>query len=111
MLFNRWYILVLLAFVLGAAAFVYGTSEVVTVQVHGKSIEQAQGARRETTLYVIDTDRGRLPLLRFPLIGYMTGVEETYAGIAKGSRISVRIGMWPPTFLGGYSKPYIMAVH
>jgi hypothetical protein len=45
---------------------------------------------------VLETDRGPLPLLRFPVIGFFGNAEAVYAGIVPGKAISVRIGQWPP---------------
>ena len=111
MLLNRWYVAILLLFVLGSVGYVHSTSDVVQVVVRNKSIETAQGIHTATEQYVIYTDRGPMPLLRFPVIGYTTGLEQTYESIAKGSKITVRAGKWPPQILGGHSKPVIMAVH
>jgi hypothetical protein len=107
---SPWYIAALVAFLTGAVGYIYGTSEVHSVQVHGKSIEEGQGRRSTVQLYVIETDQGRFPILKFPLIGYTSGVDQVHAGVVKGSTIRVRIGNWPPAFLGGHSRPFIMAI-
>lgn len=107
---SPWYVAVLASFVAGAVAYVYATSQVYSVQIRGKSIEEAQGRRSNVQLYVLETDRGRFPILQFPLIGYMSGVDQVHAGVVKGSTINVRVGNWPPAFLGGHSRPYIMAI-
>jgi len=107
---SPWYIAALAAFVAAAVAYVYATSEVYSVQVRGKSIEQAQGRRSTVQLYVLETDRGRFPILQFPIVGYMSGVDQVHAGVVKGATITVRIGNWPPAFLGGHSRPYVMAI-
>jgi hypothetical protein len=40
----------------------------------------------------------------------MSGIDQVHAGVVKGSTITVRIGNWPPAFLGGHSRPYVMAI-
>lgn len=91
--------------------YIFAESEVHTVQVTGKHLEDGRGRRGTTTTrYVIETDQGALPILAFPIIGYSFGAEDVYAEISPGDRLEVRLGQWPPGILGNQGRTYIMTV-
>ena len=109
---SPWYIVFLIAFISGVMGYVYFTSEVRTVQVTGKHIEEGRGRYGSTSkVYVLETDQGRMPILKFPIIGYVFGVEELYEGIRSGSTIQVRVGDWPPSVVGREPDPHVMAIY
>jgi hypothetical protein len=92
--------------------YVYAQSDVRTVVVTGKHTEETSGRSGRTgTRYVIETAGGRLPLLKFPIIGYGTGAEEAYKAVTPGQQLKVRVGFWPPVQLGAPGKPHIMAIY
>ena len=108
---SPWYIVFLLAFIGVSTGYVFVNSEVRTVQVTGKRLEDSRGRHGTTaTRYVIETDQGAFPILTFPIIGYMVGAEDAYAGIMPGQKIEVRLGQWPPELLGSNGRPHIMSI-
>ncbi len=109
---SPWYIAFLVAFIGGVMGYVYSTSEIHTVQITGKRIEEGRSRYGSTSdVYVLMTDRGRMPILKFPVIGYAFGVAGVYDGIRPGSTIQVRVGSWPPSVMGRDPNPHIMAVY
>ena len=112
MLGNAKYIAVLLAFIATAMGYVYAGSELQDVHVTGKHIEQGRTSKnRPATSFVIQTDKGDLPILKFPIIGYSFGAEEVYESISTGQSLRVRVGQWPPEIISAHARPYIMAVY
>ncbi len=108
-----WKYIGLLAVLIGAAmGYVYMGSDVQTVQVTGKRIEEGRGRRGRTTeRLIVDTDIGPLQILKFPLIGYSYGADEVHANIQVGRPLTVRVGKWPPEIISSHARPHIMAVH
>jgi hypothetical protein len=91
--------------------YVFAESEVRTIHVTGKRLEDGRGRHGTTTTrYVIETEQGALPILTFPIIGYSLGAEDVYAGISAGDQLEVRVGQWPPGMLGNSGRTYIMTV-
>ncbi|MFM1813669.1 MAG: hypothetical protein RLZ98_364 [Pseudomonadota bacterium] len=112
MLGNAKYIAVLLAFIGSAIGYVYAGSEVQTVHVSGKHTADGSDRKgRTTTRLVIETDKGNLPILKFPVIGYTFGADEIYDSISPGQSLQVRVGQWPPQFMSSHAKPHILAVY
>ena len=106
------YIGLLAAGIAGVAGYAYLDSEVRTVVVTGKFVENVQMRRGRTAdRFVLRTDGGDLPILNFPLIGYTMGAEEVYGAITPGNAVQVRIGQWPPRLLGENGKLYIFTVY
>ena len=110
---STWhYIGILAAFVVGAAGLAYAESDVRTVYVTGKYVEDVSGRRGRTSKrYILRTDEGDLPILKFPVLGYASGADAVYAGISTGSSIEVRISHWPPRFLGQHGRNHILAIY
>jgi hypothetical protein len=110
---STWkYIAFLIAAIAGVAGYAYADSEVRTVVVTAKTIQNVQMRRGRTAKrFILKTSQGDLPILKFPLIGYTTGVEDIYAAIVPGNSIKVRIAQWPPEILGDRGKPHILAVY
>ena len=109
---SPWYIFLLIALIGGVMGYVYFTSEVRTVQVTGKRIEAGRSRYgMSSEVYLIETDQGRMPILKFPVIGYVFGVDDVYGGIRSGSSIRVRVGKWPPSLISGNARPHIMMVY
>ncbi len=109
---SPWYILLLIAFISSMTGHTYYTSKVQEVTVFGKRIEDGRGRRGNVTeVFVLETDSGDLRILKFPVIGYSFGVDEIYNGIQSGSKIQVRVGMWPPAIISNHAKPQIMAIY
>ena len=99
-------------FILTVMGVTFATSEVRTVVVSGKFIEDVEMRRgRSAARYVLKTSEGDLPLLKFPLIGHAFDVEDVYDAVHAGDSIDVRIGHWPPQFLGGGGRRQIMTVY
>lgn len=110
---SPWYVAGLVVFILAATGYVYATSEVQRVVVTGKHVETARGRRGDVELYVLDTNRGALPILQFPLIGYWSGVDAVYEGVRAGTTIEARVGHWPPAFAARSGVPgrrYILSI-
>ena len=105
------YILALVAFIGGSMGYVFATSEVRTVTVVGKHIEEGRSRRGRVDVHIVETDAGNLRILKFPVIGYAYGADDVYAGIRSGSSLKVRIGQWPPAVISSHAKPHIMAVY
>ena len=109
---NFRYILFLLAFIVASFGYVQATSDVRTVTVTGK-VSGDGGTRRgiTATRYAVTTrEHGELPLLKMPVIGYAFGAEDAWHTIPQGRAVQVRVGHWPPSFLGT-SRHYIMKVY
>ena len=107
---SPWYIAALVVFIVGSAGYVYGTSEVLTLRVTSKHIEESGGRRGSVQLDVLDTDQGAFPLLQFPVIGYASGIDTVYEDVAPGSTVQGRVGHWPPLVLGGTPRRYILSL-
>jgi hypothetical protein len=97
---SPWYILLLLAVIGGALAYVHLASRVINITVTATSVEAAQGRRGTFDLYVIQTNQGSFPILKFPLVGYMGDIEELHQAIKPGDKLDLRIGTWPPPIIG-----------
>ena len=109
---SPWYIVGLIALIGGVMGYVYFSSEVRTVQVTGKRIEEGRSRYgMSSEAYLIETDQGRMPILKFPIIGYAFGAEDVYDSIKAGSSIQVRVGKWPPSVISNNAKPHVMAVY
>ena len=109
---SPWYIVFLIVVISSLTGYVYGTSEVQTVTVTGKHIEEGRGRRGDMKeFFVIETSKGDLQILKFPIIGYSFGVDEVYNRVQPGSRINVRVGAWPPDIISKYAKPHILAIY
>ncbi len=109
---SPWYIVFLLVVVGGAMGSIYFGADVETVQVVGKRTEEGRSRYgMSSTSYVLQTDRGRLPLLKLPIVGYAFGAEDVYERVRVGSSIQVRIGYWPPRMFSDYPKRYVIAVY
>ena len=109
---SPWYIVLLIALIGGVMGYVYFTSEVRTVQVTGKRVEAGRSRYGTSSeVYVVETDQGRMPILKFPIIGYVFGAENVYGSIRPGTSIWVRVGKWPPSVISGSARPHIMAVY
>lgn len=102
---------ILAVFILGVMGVAYSESEVRTVLVADKFVEDVQGRRGTSTRYVLRTHEGDLPILSFPLIGYTYGTDEVYSAVVPGSSIQVRVAQWPPRLLGNGGRPHILAVY
>lgn len=106
------YIGILAAFIIGIAGLAYAESDIRTVYVTGKYVEDVSGRRGRTSKrYVLRTDEGDLPILKFPVIGYTSGADTAYANVSAGSSIKVRVSHWPPRFLGQHGRNHILAVY
>ena len=106
------YIGVLSAAIAGVAGYAYADSEVQTVMVTGKYTQDGQMRRgRTATQYVVRTTHGDLPILKFPVIGYSSGVEDVYTGITPGHSLTVRVAQWPPRLIGDKGRKHILAVY
>lgn len=106
------YIAALVAFIGGSMGYVYAASEVQTVYVIGKHAAEGSDRRGRTTArLVIETDRGEMALLKFPVIGYSFGAEDVFERISAGQSLRVRVGQWPPDIISSHAKPHIMAVY
>lgn len=110
---NAVYIGILLFFIGGTAGYTYAESERRSVVVEGKYIKTVKGRwGRSSDRLVLRTSEGDLPILQFPLIGYLTGAEEVYAAIGPGDEINIRVGPWPPLAIDGHPGPLnIMEVY
>lgn len=109
---NSKYIAVLLAFIGGSMAYVFASSEVQTVHVISKHTADGNDRKGRTiTRLVIETDKGEMAILKFPVIGYAFGAEEVFEGISPGQSLRVRVGQWPPDIISSHAKPHIMAVY
>lgn len=110
---NALYVGVLAIFIVGTAAYTYADSERRTVVVEGKYVENVRGRwGRTSERLVLRTSVGDLPILQFPLIGYLWGAEDVYAAIETGETIDVRLGPWPPRLMSGDAGPMrIMEVY
>lgn len=110
---NALYIGILASFIVGTAAYTYVDSERRTVVVEGKYVENVRGRwGRTLERLVLRTSAGDLPILKFPLIGYLWGAEDIYTAIETGERIEVRLGSWPPRLInGGTGTLKIMKVY
>lgn len=109
---SPFYILALVLFIGGTMGYVFADSEVRTINVTGKRLEDGRGRFGTTsTRYVIESDQGAFPLLQVPIIGYALAAEDTYAAISPGDQIEVRVGKWPPEILGNHSRSHIMTVY
>ena len=109
---DTWqYIGIPAVFILGVMGFAYSESEVRTVVIADKFVEDVQGQRGTSRRYVLRTHEGDLPILNFPLIGYTFGSDEVYSAVVPGSSIEVRIAQWPPRILGNGGKPHILTVY
>jgi len=110
---NALYIGILASLIVGTAAWTYAASERRTVVVEGKYVENVRGRwGRTSERLVLQTSVGDLPILTFPLIGYLWGAEDIYAAIETGERIEVRLGPWPPRLMSGSKGPLkIMEVY
>lgn len=110
---NALYIGILALFVAGTATMTYADSERRSVVVEGKHVENVQGRwGRTSERLVLRTSAGDMPILQFPVIGYLWGADDVYAAIAPGERIEVRIGPWPPRLINGDDGPLaIMKVY
>ena len=81
--------------------YVYVGSELWTVYITGKHIEDGRGRLGQTTKRLaIETDKGSMPFLKYPIIGYSFGADEVYAGFSPDVSLQVRIGQWPPRIIG-----------
>ena len=107
------YVGILAAFVVGTAVYTYAASERRTVFIEGKYVEDVRGRwGRTSERLVLLTPAGDLPILKFPLIGYLWGAEDVYAAIETGATIDVRLGPWPPRLITGDAGPMrIMEVY
>lgn len=106
------YIGVLAVFIVGVSGYAYAQSEVMTVVVTDKYIEDVPMRRGRTgQRYVLVTNEGDLPILKFPVLGYTSGVEDVYAGLVPGTSVKVRVAKWPPEILGDRGKSHILAVY
>ncbi len=109
---NGLYILVLLAFITGCFGYIYFGSEIQTVKVMDKYTGTGQTRRGfSTETYIIETDRGRMQFLSFPVIGYTTGAEQAFNSLHVGATVKLRVGMWPPSWFGQQPKPRIMNIY
>jgi len=110
---NAIYIGILASCIVGTAAYTYADSERRTVVVKGKYVENVRGRwGRTSERLVLRTSAGDLPILEFPLIGYLWGAEDIYATIETGETIDVRLGPWPPRLMTGAPGPMrIMEVY
>ncbi len=109
---SPWYIIFLIAIISSYTGYVYLASEVRTVTVTGKHIEEGRGRRGDMKeFFVIETRKGDLRILKFPIIGYSFGVDEVYGGVQRGSTIDVRVGTWPPAIISKHAKPHILAIY
>ncbi len=110
---NALYVGILATFIVGTAAYTYAESERRTVVVEGKYVENVRGRwGRTSERLVLRTSAGDLPILEFPLIGYLWGAEDIYAAIETGETIDVRLGPWPPRLMTGGTGPMrIMEVY
>ncbi len=109
---NSRYIMVLVCFIGASLGYVQATSEVRTLTVTGKVSGDGNTRRGITgTRYAITThELGEVPLLKVPVIGYSVGVEDAWHAIPQGRKVQVRVGHWPPAFVGK-PREYIMAVY
>ncbi|MGH1481854.1 MAG: hypothetical protein ACRBM6_24500 [Geminicoccales bacterium] len=91
----------------------YAGSERRSVLVEGKYVKSMTGRGGSISeRLVLRTSAGDLPILEFPLIGYLSGAEKLYASILPGDSIDVRIAPWPPRMFNGASGPLnIMEVY
>lgn len=110
---NAVYLGILVIFIAGTAAFAYAGSDRRTVVVEGKYVKTLSGRLgRISERLVLRTSAGELPILQFPLIGYLSGAEDLYASISSGDEIDVRVGPWPPRMITGDAGPLnIMEVY
>ena len=110
---NTLYIGILALFIAGTATMTYADSERRSVVVESKYVENVRGRwGRTLEQLVLRTSAGDLPMLQFPVIGYLWGAEDVYAAITPGDRIEVRIGPWPPRLINGNDGPLaIMKVY
>ncbi len=109
---SPWYIVFLLVVIGGVAGYTYFDSEVRTLEVRGKHMEEGSSRRGiASSRYVIETDQGEFRLLTFPLLGFTFGAEEVYDGIQSGSTITARIGRFPPAIVNSSARPQIMAIY
>lgn len=106
------YILVLLAFIGSCFGYIYLKSDVQTVKIQDKFIGSGTTRRGfSTESYVIQTSRGKMKLLRLPLIGYSLNAEDAFNRLSVGATVKVRIGWWPPSWFGQQPKPHIMHIY
>ena len=106
------YIAILSVLIAGVAGYAYAESEVRAVVVTDKYVETVHMRRGRTgKRFVIATRQGAFPILKFPLIGYTSGVEDVYAAITPGETVQVRIAQWPPRLLGDNGKLHILTVY
>ena len=110
---NALYIGILASFIVGTAAYTYADSERRTVVVEGKYVENVRGRwGRTSDRLVLRTSAGDLPILKFPVIGYLWGADDIYAAVETGEQIEVRLGPWPPRLISGGTGPLkIMEVY
>jgi len=107
------YILILVTLIGGVMGYSYFTSEVITVQVTGKRVEEGRSRYgMASTRFVIETqNNGRLSILKFPVIGFPFDAEYQFSRIRSGTEQTVRVGYFPPDVMGHGKRPQIMAVY
>ncbi len=109
---SPWYIVALVAFIGGAMGYTQLTSEIQTLEVVGKYVEEGRSRYgMSSEVYVIETNMGHMPILKFPIIGHTFDSKEEYERIVAGSEIRVRVGFWPPNIFNNKARPQIMAVY
>jgi hypothetical protein len=109
---NWKYIGFLIAVIGAAMGYVYAGSEIRTIHVTGKHVEEGVGRRgRPTERLIVETENGELPILKFPVIGYSFGANDAYRKLPSFGEVRVRIGYWPPAIVSKHAKPHILQVY
>ena len=109
---NSKYIAILILFIGSVMGHVYIESEIQTIHVNGKHVENGHGRRGQTVKrFVLETDQGNMPILKFPIIGYFYGLDDLYEEIAPGQSIKVRVGKWPPQIVRDDSRHHILTIY
>ena len=107
------YILLLVILIGGLMGYSYFTSEVVTIQVTGKRVEEGRSRYgMASKSFVIETENnGRMSILKFPVIGFPFDAEVQFNRMEAGSEQTVRVGKFPPDVMGHGTRAQIMAVY
>ena len=109
---SPWYIIALIVLIGGVMGYSFFTSELRSIKVTGKFVEDGRSRYGITSeRFVIESEKGRYTILKFPLIGHAFDAQDVYDRIPIGETIEVRIGFFPPRVIHSTARPQIMAVY
>ena len=109
---SPWYIALLVVFIGSVMGCAYAESETREIYISDKHTQDGRGRRGSTTtVYILETDRGPMKILKFPIIGYNSGVKDVYNGVEIDAPVKARIGYWPPKLISAHAKPVILSIY